>query len=52
MTIFQVGWDVVKDDLMRVFGKFFHNGVVNAVTNSTFICLIPKKINSLRLKTY
>ncbi|KAM7480816.1 hypothetical protein LguiB_005399 [Lonicera macranthoides] len=37
---------------MGVFNEFFNNGVVNACTNSTFICLIPKKLSSLKLKDY
>ncbi|KAM7498116.1 hypothetical protein LguiA_022530 [Lonicera macranthoides] len=49
---FKKGWEVIKKDIMGVFNEFFNNGVVNACTNSTFICLIPKKLSSLKLKDY
>ena len=49
---FQSCWEIVKSDLMRVMAEFFHTGVVNGVTNETFICLIPKKFNSSRITDY
>ncbi|GMP24068.1 hypothetical protein CsSME_00001462 [Camellia sinensis var. sinensis] len=35
--------NIVKGDLMRVFGEFFKSGELNLCTNASFICLIPKK---------
>ena len=49
MTIYQIFWDKVKDDLIKVFEEFFHKGVINGVTNATFICLNPKKVYSMEL---
>lgn len=43
MTVLQDCWDIVKGDLMGVFGEFFESGVVNLCTNASFISLIPKK---------
>ena len=37
---------------MEVFREFFDSGVVNAKTNATFICLIPKKLNSISVKDF
>ena len=51
MAAFQEGWEVIKD-IMKVFREFFNNGLVNAKTNSTFICLIPKKLNSISIKDF
>ena len=41
MEIFKRGWDIIKEDLIGVFNEFFENGIVNACTNSTYICLMP-----------
>lgn len=43
MVVFQEYWDVIKEDLARVFSKFHRSGVVNWSTNATFIALKPKK---------
>lgn len=47
---FQECRGVVKGDLLKVFQKFYRNGVINSAMNHTFLCLIPKKTNSRRLK--
>ena len=52
MEAFRKGWVVIKNDVMGVFNEFFGKGIVNACTNSTYICLIPKKLSSLKLKDY
>ena len=46
------GWEIIKDDLLKVFKEFYDNGVVNARTNATYICLIPKKVNSISIKDF
>ena len=43
IVVFQECWDVVKEDLMRVFSEFHRSGVVNQSMNATFIALVPKK---------
>ncbi|KAL5543048.1 hypothetical protein UlMin_010758 [Ulmus minor] len=35
---------------MKFVSKFFQTGIINGITNETYICLIPKKYNSLRIK--
>ena len=52
MSFFQSCWEVVKGDLMKVMQDFFQSGIVNGVTNETFICLIPKKANSVKVTDY
>ena len=46
MAVFQSQWDTIKIDIMKVFAEFHKSGVVNGITNETYICLIPKKLNS------
>ncbi|BFG35265.1 hypothetical protein CerSpe_215390 [Prunus speciosa] len=52
MSFFQSCWELVKEDLMRVMAEFYLSRVVNGLTNETFICLIPKKKNSLKVTDY
>lgn len=52
MVVFQECRDVVKSDLLKVFFEFFERGVVNGCTNATFICLIPKKSESIKIKDF
>ncbi|VVA31869.1 Hypothetical predicted protein, partial [Prunus dulcis] len=52
MSFFQSCWEVVKGDLMKVMQDFFQSGIVNGVTNETFICLIPKKANSVKVTDF
>ncbi|XP_028112207.1 uncharacterized protein LOC114310430 [Camellia sinensis] len=49
MAVFHDCWDIVKKDLMRVFGEFFESGEVNLCTNATFICLIRKNGKSVKI---
>ena len=43
IAVYQECWDVIKEDLMRVFLKFHTNGIINQSTSATFIALVPKK---------
>ena len=52
MALFQSQWDTVKSDIMKVFEEFYKSGIINGITNETFICLIPKKLNSCRVKDF
>ncbi|RVW93473.1 hypothetical protein CK203_035098 [Vitis vinifera] len=36
-------WDVIKEDLMRVFLEFHTNGIIKQSTNATFIALVLSK---------
>lgn len=42
---YQECWDIIKDDLMKVFCKFHGSGIINKCTNATYIVLVPKKEN-------
>ncbi|XP_020420593.1 uncharacterized protein LOC18774736 [Prunus persica] len=52
MLLFQSCWDIVKEDLMKVMVDFFNCGIINAITNETFICLIPKKKESIKVSDF
>ena len=43
ISLFQDCWDVIKEDLVRVFTEFHRSGIINQSTNATFISLVPKK---------
>ena len=32
--------------------EFYNLGIINGITNETYICLIPKKLNSCRVKDF
>ena len=48
IVVFQDCWDVIKEDLVRVFIEFHRSGIINQRTNAMFIALLPK--NSLTKK--
>ncbi|RVW99862.1 Transposon TX1 uncharacterized 149 kDa protein [Vitis vinifera] len=52
IAVYQECWDVIKEDLMRVFLEFHTNGVINQSTNATFIALVPKKSQSFKISDY
>ena len=52
MSVFQAQWELVKFDILKVFEEFYRSGIINGITNETYICLIPKKLNSCRLRDY
>ncbi|KAJ9691309.1 hypothetical protein PVL29_013479 [Vitis rotundifolia] len=43
IAVFQDCWDVIKEDLVRVFAEFHRSGIIYQSTNASFIVLIPKK---------
>lgn len=43
MHFYQVCWDILKSDLMKVFMEFFDRGVISKGMNAIFIVLVPKK---------
>ena len=49
IAIYQECWDVIKEDLMRVFLEFHTNGVINQSTNATFIAMVPKKSQTFKI---
>ncbi|RVW90400.1 Transposon TX1 uncharacterized 149 kDa protein [Vitis vinifera] len=52
IAVFQDCWDVIKEDLVRVFTEFHRSGIINQSTNASFIVLIPKKSMSRRISDY
>ncbi|KAM2375828.1 hypothetical protein ACFXTH_044542 [Malus domestica] len=50
--MFQHCWDILKEDIMKIMEEFFEKGIINVVTNETFICLIPKKSDFLKVTDY
>jgi len=52
MAFYQYCWDIVKEDLMKMFHEFFLNGKLPTSINSTFITIIHKKERSLNIKDF
>ena len=46
MALHQECWDVIKEDLMKVFQELNSCGIINQSTKATFIALVPKKSQS------
>ena len=42
----------MKNDILIVFLEFGNDGIIHGVTNGTYICLIPKKANSSKVKDF
>lgn len=49
IALYHMCWDVIKDDVLRVFLEFHDNGVINQITNATFIALMLKKSSTSRI---
>ena len=52
IAVFQDYWDVIKEDLVRVFAEFHRNGIINQSTTASFIVLLPKKSMSKKISDY
>ena len=52
LALYQDQWEFSKSDLMKVFEEFHELGIINVVTNETYICLIPKKLNCCQIKDF
>ena len=51
IAVFQDCWDVIKEDLVRVFAEFHRSEIINQSTNATFIVLLPKKSRQKKFQT-
>ena len=40
---------MIKGDLMKVFQEFCSTEIINRSTNATFIALVPKKSQALKI---
>lgn len=45
-------WDVVTDDVLKVFANFHKNGKMCKGMNSTFVTLIPKFVNLANISDF
>ena len=52
ITGFQDCWDVIKEDLVRVFAEFYRSGIINQSTNATFIVLLPKRSQTKKISDF
>jgi hypothetical protein len=52
MALFQVCWDVLSVDIMKVFGAFHAGGMFEKSVNASFILLIPKVLGVVDLKDF
>lgn len=52
IVVFQSQWETIKEDLVRVFQEFARDGTIRGLTSETYICLIPKKVNSCKVKEF
>ena len=50
VALYQECWDVIKEDLMKVFQEFYSSRITNQSTNATFIALVPKKSQSHKFR--
>ncbi|RVX21544.1 putative ribonuclease H protein [Vitis vinifera] len=52
IAVFQDCWDVIKEDLVRVFAEFHNSEIINQNTNASFIVLLPKKSQSKKISDF
>ena len=52
IAVFQDCWDVIKEDLVRVFTEFHSSGIINQSINVTFIVLLPKKSQTKKVSDF
>ena len=52
IAVFQDCWEVIKEDLVKVFAEFHRSGIINQSTNASFIVLLPKKNMSRRISDF
>ena len=52
MAFFKHCWEVVKGDVMAMFGQFHSRGTFEPSFNSSFIALIPKKSGAVDIRDF
>lgn len=52
MLFYQECWDILKEDIMKVFVEFYENGIIGKGVNSTVLVLLPKKSNAKELSKF
>lgn len=51
-VFFQACWDIVKEDIMKVFGEFYSFLKFEKSFNTTFIALIPRKAGAVDMRDF
>lgn len=52
MAFFQDCWEIVREDVMKVFHEFYERKKFEKSLNATFIALIPKRVGASELKEF
>ena len=52
LELFEAQWELMNEEILRVFSEFENDGIIHGVTKETYICLIPKKTNSSKVKDF
>ena len=51
-AFWQFYWDIVKDEIIRMFREFYNSGKFVRSLNTTFLVMIPKKGDAVDLKDF
>ena len=51
-AFWQFYWDIVKDEIMRMFREFYNSDKFVRSLNTTFLVMIPKKGDAVDLKDF
>ena len=52
MAFFQSCWCILKAEIMAVFQNFHTHAVFEKSLNASFLALIPKKVNAVKIKDF
>lgn len=52
MAFFQDNWNFLKGELEINFKEFFERGILSCSISKTFVCLIPKKDRTERVRDF
>jgi hypothetical protein len=52
MACFQKCWEVMKEDILKVFKEFHSRGKFEKIFNATFVSLVPKKAIVVDIKDF
>ncbi|RVW74737.1 hypothetical protein CK203_047892 [Vitis vinifera] len=52
LLVLQDCWNVIKEDLVRLFAEFHNSGIINQSTNASFIVLLPKKSQTKKISDF
>lgn len=52
LHFFQVCWDIIEVDMLKLFEEFFESIIINLGVNATFLVLISKKEGAMELSDF